>query len=323
MAVIRVEGLRKTYRAGFLGRRVPALRGVSFAVPEGEIYGFLGANGAGKTTCLKILTGLLYPDGGEAAIFERPLGAKGVRRRIGYLPENPYFYEYLTARESLRFYGKLQGVPRREADARGSAALDRLDLAHAAGQRIREYSKGMRQRFGIAQALISNPDLLLLDEPLEGIDPRGRRMLKDLVLDLKAEGKTVLFSSHILADVEEIADRVCILHRGRVLRQGPLDEILRSRSTATDVVLADVGVALAERLESAAETLSSRDGTVRLRVRPDDGDPSDVIRTAILAGARVVEVTPHRETLEELFVREATTSDAADAQPLLAAGGAA
>jgi ABC-2 type transport system ATP-binding protein len=231
-----------------------------------------------------------------------------VRRRIGYLPENPYFYEYLTARESLRFYGKLQGVSPADADRIGGDLLERLELGEAVDRRIGEYSKGMRQRFGLAQALVNDPDLVVLDEPLEGIDPRGRRLLKDLIVDLRERGKAILFSSHILADVEEISDRVCILHRGRVLRAGALGEIVRTRSTATDLTLRDVPEDLAGRLRDAAARYLEEDGLVRVRIAAEDG-PEDLIRAAATSGAVIEAAVPLQETLEQFFVREADAFD--------------
>jgi ABC-2 type transport system ATP-binding protein len=308
MSAILVEGLRKTYRTGFFGRLVPALLGISFDVARGETYGLLGANGAGKTTTIKILMGLLYPEEGDVKILGGPLGDRAVRRRIGYLPENPYFYEYLTARESLRFYGKLQGVSAADADRIGGELLERLELKDAIDRRIREYSKGMRQRFGLAQALVNDPDLIVLDEPLEGIDPRGRRLLKDLIIDLRERGKAILFSSHILADVEEISDRVCILHRGKVLKKGTLGDIVQMRSTATDLILRDVPEDLAARLRETAVRYQDEDGRVRARIAAEDG-PEEFIRAAATAGAAVEAAVPLRETLEQYFVRKADASD--------------
>lgn len=313
MSAILVEDLRKVYRTGFLGRRVPALRGIGFEVRRGETHGLLGANGAGKTTAIKILMGLLYPDGGRVEILGRPLGERAVRRRIGYMPENPYFYEYLTARESLRFYGKLQGVSPEDVDRRGGLLLDRLELGPAANQRIREYSKGMRQRFGLAQALVNDPDLVVLDEPLEGIDPRGRRLLKDLVGDLRERGKAILFSSHILADVEEISDRVCILHRGQVLRQGALGEILHARSTATDLRFRDVPPELRDRIRSLASRFRDEDGRVHARIEAANA-PEELVRAAVAAGVTVEAVVPLQESLEEYFVRKATEFDRSEAE---------
>jgi ABC-2 type transport system ATP-binding protein len=314
MPAILVEDLKKTYRTGFLGRRVPALRGVDLTVEPGETYGLLGANGAGKTTTIKILMGLLFPDSGKVEVLGKPLGDRRVRRRIGFLPENPYFYEYLTARESLLFYGKLQGVGADVVEKHGGELLERLELGHAANQRLRGYSKGMRQRFGLAQALVNDPDLVVLDEPLEGIDPRGRRLLKDLVQDLRERGKAILFSSHILADVEEISDRVCILHHGRVLRQGELGEILRTRSTATDVRFRGLDEATAGRIRDVAIRVHEEGDLLGARL-PADADADELVRAAALAGATIEAVVPHKESLEELFVREATDYDEAHRTP--------
>lgn len=308
MPAIRIEGLRKTYRTGFFGRKVPALRGVDLDVRHGETYGLLGANGAGKTTTIKVLMGLLYADGGDIAVLGRPLGDRKVRQRLGYMPENPYFYEYLTARESLRFYGKLQGVSREVIERVGGELLERLDLGAAANRRIREYSKGMRQRFGVAQALVNDPELVVLDEPLEGLDPRGRRLLKDLFLELRERGKAILFSSHILADVEEISDRVCVLHQGRVLSQGNLGEILQTRATAVDLRLRDVPDGVAERIRGVAERCRDEEGVLVARVAAAN-EPRELVRAAVLAGATVDAVVPLKETLEEYFVREATAFD--------------
>lgn len=245
-AVVQASGLSKIYTTRFpRGESFSALSGVSFEVHAGEVLAFLGPNGAGKTTTINLLMGLAVPTRGEAKLFGRsPLDPRS-RSRLGYLPENYAFYSVFTAPTLLRFFGRLHGLPRRECTARADELLDRLGLSEARNRPVGKYSRGMRQRLGIAQALINQPDLLILDEPTSGFDPVGRRMVRDLLLALKRDGKAILLSSHILSEVEEICDRVVIVNRGRVVREGTLDSVLgrdggSAGRTLEDVFIQDV-----------------------------------------------------------------------------------
>ena len=223
---IVVEGLVKVYRRGFTRRPFRAVDGVSFRVRGGEVVGYLGRNGAGKTTTLKVLLGLASPTAGSVTLHGLAPDAPGARRRVGFLPEQPHFYEYLSGREALVFCARLQGLDRAAATSAAPPLLDRVGLREAADVAIREYSKGMRQRLGIAQALVADPTIVILDEQLEGLDPLGRRDLRELIRELRRADRAVLFSTHVLPDVEDICDRAIILDAGTVRAEGPLGTLL-------------------------------------------------------------------------------------------------
>jgi ABC-2 type transport system ATP-binding protein len=311
-AAVRVEGLRKTYRTGFWRRPAETLKGVTFTVPRGRAVGYLGANGAGKTTTLKVLVGLLEADGGTAEVLGMPVSDPACRRRVGFLPENPYFYEHLTAREAMAFYGGLSRMDPAAAAARTMPLLARVGLEAAADRRLGEYSKGMRQRLGLAQALLHDPELLILDEPMSGLDPFGRLLVKDLMLEERARGRTLFFSSHILGDVEEVCDHAIILAGGRVTADGPVRELLGGGPAEFEVALRGAGPELLERLAPGRVRLARRDGDL-LRARlPGDVDPAALQAACAEAGAVVLELAPRRETLEDLFVRTGGTAAAGD-----------
>jgi ABC-2 type transport system ATP-binding protein len=287
-AIIRAEKLEKTFASGFLRKRVRAVTEVSFSVEKNEIFGFLGPNGAGKTTTIKMLMGLIFPTGGEAFVFGEKVPSLNAKKRLGFLPENPYFYDYLSGAELLDLMGRLFGLDRAERKRRARALLDRVGLARAADLALRKYSKGMMQRLGIAQALVNDPELVVLDEPMSGLDPIGRKEVRDLIRDLRTEGKTVLFSTHILSDVELLCDRVGIVVGGRLRDCGKLDELLSPRLLHTELVVEKNGE------------------KEQLRIEPSV-DVDQAIRDALAAGKRVVSVTPRRESLEDLFVKEAAS----------------
>jgi len=230
---VRIDNLTKTFHIGFFRRKVQALRGVSFHVNKGEIFGLLGPNGAGKTTTLKIMMGHIFPDSGTVQLLGKDGGTPASRKRIGYLPENAYFHEYLTPEELLKFYGELYGMARSDIRRRADELIHKVGLAEAARRPLRKFSKGMLQRIGLAQALLPDPDLLVLDEPMSGLDPIGRRFVADLISDLHKEGKTILFSSHILSDVERLCGRVVMLNRGIRVHEGSLAELLQGDDRTT------------------------------------------------------------------------------------------
>jgi ABC-2 type transport system ATP-binding protein len=224
--VLEVDDLYKAFRVGFFRRRVEAVRGVSFQVRDGEIFGLLGPNGAGKTTTLKVMMGLIAPTKGGIRILGQPCAEPSARADVGFLPENPYFHEYLTPRELLDFYGTLSGLEARELQRRRDELIEQVGLAEAANRPLKKFSKGMLQRIGLAQALIGRPKLLVLDEPMSGLDPIGRKFVADLIADLNGRGTTILFSSHILSDVERLCHRVVILNRGVVAAEGRLADLV-------------------------------------------------------------------------------------------------
>jgi len=224
--VLRVRDLQKTFRVGFFRKRVESVRGVDFEVRRGEIFGLLGPNGAGKTTTIKMVLGLVFPMAGTIELFGRTGRDRATMARIGYLPENPYVYQYLRPLEFLDLCGRLTSMGAEDRSARGRAMIERVGLAHALDRPIGKFSKGMMQRIGLAQALLHEPELLVLDEPMSGLDPIGRKEVRDLILEQREEGRTVLITTHILSDVERVCDRVAILQAGRVRHAGRLEELL-------------------------------------------------------------------------------------------------
>jgi ABC-2 type transport system ATP-binding protein len=306
--VLRADGLAKTFRLGFLRKRVEAVREATFEVRRGEIFGYLGPNGSGKTTTLKMLMGLVFPSGGHAEVLGRPVPNREAKRKLGYLPETPYFYDYLAPEEFLDLVGALCDVPRRVRRERAAKLLTRVGLDHARGRPLRKFSKGMLQRIGIAQALMGDPELLVLDEPMTGLDPLGRKEIRDLMLELKREGRTVLYSTHILPDVELTCDRVAMIFAGRIRSVGPLGELLTARLLSTEVCLRK-GVGQAPEPPAGGSVRESPDGL--LFELPAQADVDAFLKTAHAQGASVLSVTPRRESLEDLFVRQATAGGAA------------
>jgi len=298
------EHLSKVFRVGFLARRVEALRDVSMTVQEGEVFGLLGPNGAGKTTTMKILLGFIKPSGGTARVAGLPAGSPGARRLFGYTPENPALYEFLRGDELLVLLGKLSGLSGAQARRRADELLPMVGLAgRGADRQIRKFSKGMVQRLAIAQALIADPPIVLLDEPMSGLDPVGRKDVRDLIFGLRERGKTVFFSTHILSDVEAICDHVGIIADGRLTDCGRLTDLVAPGVREVELVLADLGPELRERLSKEARALE-RDGHLVLRFESEQG-AQEAARAALAGGGRIVQLVPHRRTLEELFVRRA------------------
>lgn len=306
--VIEVRDLAKVYHTPFSRRRVVALDGVSFSVEPGEIFGFVGPNGAGKTTTIRILMGLIRPSQGSASLFGLPVPSRAARARIGFLPEAPYFYEYLTVGELLDLVGRLFGLDRRARRRRADELIDVVGLTRARKQPLKSYSKGMLQRAGIAQALVGDPELVVLDEPTSGLDPLGRREVRQIVLALRDAKKTVFFSSHILADVEAIADRVAILVGGKLYEVGRVSELVDRKVISTALILhvpaADGVAAAAAALQPRCQQIERRGDELELEIGAD-GDVDEILAEARALGARVVSVSPRHETLEDLFVRRA------------------
>lgn len=299
--VVWLRDVVKDFRPGFGLRSKRVLDGIGFSVRRGEIFGFVGPNGAGKTTTLKILLGLIHATSGDAAILGHGVRETAFRREIGFLPENPYFYDFLTGREILRFYARLSGVAGSTRERRVDALLELVGLAHAADARLRTYSKGMLQRIGIAQALVHDPQVVFLDEPMSGLDPIGRKEIRDLIVRLHGEGKTIFMCTHILTDVEMLCDRVAIIVRGRIRYEGRTEDFLEGDDRCSDVTLANLPPELAEAFERRyGEVLSGRGENIELRVA--EKHASEMIRTALDAGAELRSLTPHRVSLETIFL---------------------
>lgn len=300
--VLLADGLAKTFHPGLLRKRVEAVKEASFAVHRGEIFGFLGPNGSGKTTTLKMLMGLVFPTKGRAEVLGRRVPHREAKRRLGYLPETPYFYEYLTPEEFLDLAGALCDIPTPIRRQRAAKLITRVGLDHAKGRALRKFSKGMLQRIGIAQSLMGDPELVVLDEPMTGLDPLGRKEIRDLMLELRSEGRTVLYSTHILPDVEMTCDRVAMIFAGRVRSVGPLAELLTTRLLSTEVAFRREEGQLPTLPVGATTRLTPDAQLVDL---PEGSKVDDFLLAAIQSGCRVLAVTPRRESLEDLFVREA------------------
>ena len=306
MSAIRTDGLTKDFTVGFWRqRRHRALDHLTLAVEPGEIFGFLGPNGAGKTTTLKLLLQLIFPTSGVAEILGRPAGAIDVRRRIGYLPETPYFYDNLTAEELLLYFAKLFGYRGGERRRRVERLLDAVGVGAERRRVLRRFSKGMLQRVGVAQALVNDPEVVVLDEPMSGLDPIGRRQVRDLIAGLRAGGVTVFFSSHIIADIEVLCDRVAILRRGRLAHLGRLDELRQRMDAAGHLEITVEGAGVAALEDALRKVEGARVSPTPAGARIDV--PTEPLVDAALAaargcGARLVSVQPVRQSLEDLFV---------------------
>jgi ABC-2 type transport system ATP-binding protein len=307
MSIVEIENLTKDYEVGFWRKRkVRSLDGLSLSVEQGEIFGFLGANGAGKTTTLKLLMRLIYPTAGNAKILGRDTADVAMHARIGYLPENPYFYDYLTAREFLEYCAELFGYSRDDRKSQAEQLLTRVHLdTKSWNTQLRKFSKGMLQRVGLAQALVNDPEIVFLDEPMSGLDPVGRRQVRDLIASLRQEGKTVFMCSHILSDIEVLCDRVAILKRGRLSQVGSLDELRRATGddNFVEVVATSIDAdSLQRELQgNKAFQISPTASGIRIQV-PDESDVDAVIAALRKAGGKLVSVQPVRQSLEELFI---------------------
>jgi ABC-2 type transport system ATP-binding protein len=305
---IEILGLEKTYSVGFWRKRPKcALRPLHLNVEQGEIFGFLGPNGAGKTTTLKLLMGLVYPTTGCARILGMDLDDPAMKAQIGFLPEQPYFYDYLTANELLNYYGQLSGIDSRTRRQRVRDVLGRVGLQETGNLQLRKFSKGMLQRVGLAQAILHDPKVLFFDEPMSGLDPMGRREVRDLMQELKDRGKTVFFSTHILSDAESLCDRVAIIHRGELQGVGAVADLTSSVEGKIEVVWSSNALPASIRALIAEHHLSG--DTARAVVREANLDA--VIDGLRREGIRILSVTPVRTSLEEYFIRKLESSEAA------------
>jgi ABC-2 type transport system ATP-binding protein len=306
MTAIEILGLEKTYSVGFWRKRPQrALHPLHLAVEDGEIFGFLGPNGAGKTTTLKLLMGLVFPTSGWARILGLEWTDPSVKAQIGFLPEQPYFYDYLTARELLEYYAQLSGVPGKERQPRVDAVLQRVGLPDVGGVQLRKFSKGMLQRVGIAQAILHNPRVVFFDEPMSGLDPMGRREVRDLMEQLKHEGKTVFFSTHILSDAEALCDRVAIIHHGELRGIGAVADLTSNVQGKVEVVWQSTRVPAS--IKALAAECHVTGDTVRA-VLPEEKQDAviDALRREHL---QLISLIPVRASLEDYFVQKLKSAE--------------
>ncbi len=303
--IVTIDHLSKIFKVGFWGRRVTAVDELSLDVQRGEVYGFLGPNGAGKTTTIKMLMGLIYPSSGTARLFGRPVGDQTAKAKVGFLPESPYFYDYLTSREFLRFYGHLFGLLGATLEKRIDELLELVSMTHARDLQLRKFSKGMLQRVGIAQALINDPELVILDEPMSGLDPIGRKEVRDLIVRLKESGKTVMFSSHILHDAELLCDRVAMIMKGKLVACGQVSELIDHGTTQEVEIVVDrlTPEGIEELRPLAIKTVLHGERVMAILASQRQVD--EAIEVLRAHKAKLVSLIPHKASLEELFIRKA------------------
>ncbi len=324
MDAIRTEALTKHYTSGFWRPRpYLALDALTLQVGQGEVFGFLGPNGAGKTTTLKLLMQLIYPTSGRAEILGKPVGDVGVKQRIGYLPEQPYFYDYLTAEELLEYFAAIFGYAPAERRARASKLLDEVGIGAERRLQLRKFSKGMLQRVGVAQALINDPEIVFLDEPMSGLDPLGRREIRHLILRLRDRGCTVFFSSHVLGDAEALCSRVAILVNGHLATAGRLSEMLAFQVRGWELVVSGLTEAALQKARAlghvtGAAPLGESRYALELPLTPP---PERILAELMAQGARLVSLNPLRDTLEDFFVRHVSGDARARPSTSLGAGG--
>ncbi len=306
---IELVGLSKSYIKGFRRTRVHALGGIDLNVKQGQAFGFLGPNGAGKTTAIRIMMGLISPTQGTAKIFGHQIPNRAARARLGFLPEAPYFYDYLSIAELLDFTGRLFNMSAADRKKRSDELIELVDMKVASKAPIKSYSKGMMQRAGIAQALMNDPDLVVFDEPMSGLDPIGRKAVRDIILSLKESGKTIFFSSHILSDVESVADQIAIIVRGKIHDVGRLRDLVSAEGGTEIVVnMAHVEAASAKELEDHCLDTRWLDDELTAILEPDT-DIDAFVRECLDANAKLISVTPIQETLEDVFVRAALSKE--------------
>lgn len=316
-SAIRIEDLTKDYAIGFWRRRsYRALDRLTLDIEGGEIFGFLGPNGAGKTTTLKLLMQLIFPTSGHAQILGRPVGDLEVRRRIGYLPENPSFYDYLTAEELLGYFGDLFGYAGPDRRKRVSNLLDRVGIGAERRLQLRKFSKGMIQRVGIAQALLNDPEVVFLDEPMSGLDPLGRRDVRSLILELRDQGRTVFFSSHILADAEALCRRVAVVAGGRLAASGTLSDILAFQVRGWELVIAGISPEVLARVTPRVRRVTEISAGRYSLELPLDQSPDRMLAELTATGATLVSLNPIRDTLEDFFMKRVAEMGAGARSPL-------
>jgi ABC-2 type transport system ATP-binding protein len=300
MKALEVKKLTKSFKSKFLMKKIEILKNININVEKGQIYGFLGPNGAGKTTTIKCILRLLFPDSGEIFILNQPYNTLEMRKQLGFLPEQPYFYDYLTARELLSFSASLFSIPKRESVEISKRLIQQVGLEGKEDIKLKKYSKGMIQRVGLAQALINDPEILFLDEPFTGLDPIGRKELRDIIISLKNSGKTIFFSSHIIQDMEILVDKVGIILDGEIIREGKLFDLISHSIQYIEIVFTDVDE---ERIaaNNLKYVLQDRNYIVRMN---DAKAMNEIIEFVIMNKGRIVSVTPVKLTLEDIFLKE-------------------
>lgn len=302
MKALEIKNLHKSFKSNFLLKNYHILKGIEMSVEKGEIYGFLGPNGAGKTTTMKCILGLLTPDSGQISILGQPGNHTQTRKNIGFLPEHPYFYDYLTPEELLQFSGMLFSIPPSKIREKSNQLLELVGLANKKDIKLRKFSKGMVQRVGLAQSLINDPDFIILDEPFSGLDPIGRKELRDIILSLKTAGKTVFFSSHILQDMELMVDRVGIILDGKIKREGKLSDLVSRTVRYYEIVFSGI----------SREIFANNPHPVDLRIQDNNfiatvetvEDSNEFIKWIYQNNGKIVSVTPVKRTLEDIFLEE-------------------
>ncbi len=305
MPAIETEALTKDYLVGFWRPRpYRALDALTLSVDEGEVFGFLGPNGAGKSTTLKLLMQLIYPTSGTARIFGRAVGDSSIKKRIGFLAENPYYYDYLTAEELLAYFARLFGYRGADVTSRVTRVLDEVGIAEQRRMKLRALSKGLLQRVGLAQALINDPELIFLDEPMSGLDPLGRRQVRDLILKLRQRGCTIFFSSHILSDAESLCSRVGIMAQGRLVSSGRVSDMLAFELKGWELIVSNVGDDVLQRLGNRVRNVTAISHGRFMLDLPPDSEPETLIAELRGGGASLVSLHPVRETLEDYFVQQ-------------------
>ena len=299
--ILEVEGVHQSFRAGFWMKRVKVLQNISLSVPEKSIFGFLGANGAGKTTLIHLIAGLRRPYKGSVKIFGQSASSPAARSKLGYLPERPYFYEHLTGEQLLEYFGDLSGMTRAHVKDRIPKVLDAVRMKEARKVELKRYSKGMLQRVGIAQALLHDPQFLVLDEPMSGLDPLGRKEIRELMIQMASEGRTIFFSTHFIPDVESLCDRVALIQKGKLIGAGPIRDFIGQEGTQVEIIFAGIGM---EKSKTLVNFHSIRELPDSIRGVVDEKENSNQVISKLLSNqAKILSVAPIRPSLESFFER--------------------
>jgi len=305
--IIRTENLSKEFRTPFACKKIFALTDFCLEIMSGEVFGFLGPNGAGKTTTFKLFLGLLHPTHGKIFLWGENHDKIELKSKIGFLPESPYFYNYLKAKEYLHLSGQLFGITFKKRQRKVDSLLELVGLKDHKNALIKTYSKGMLQRLGLAQALINDPELLILDEPMSGLDPLGRKEVRDIILELKAQGKTIIFSTHILSDVETVCDRVGIIIKGRLKDCGPIENLLKPKLKSFELYIKGLAIETINNLRDQTLSLIQRGEETFIRV--EEGKVNDLLHDLLKKGGELLSLIPQKETLEDLYVNQIKSTE--------------